>query len=116
MFYDPYTAQSAEFERQQLNLMRRHQGLLPIPPPPYVEDQVSWIFTRTMFVLKGFVVMFIGQMAAISWTSQETADSLMWPCFFLGLAVTVRSVQKHRRRRRAMREDQLRAWDQAGRP
>lgn len=28
------TRQQAEYQRQQLNLLRAHQGLPPIPPPP----------------------------------------------------------------------------------
>ena len=97
---------SAEYQRQQLNLMRKHQGLPPIPPPPYADDIVTWSFRIAVrfcicfYLVFGIIGVFVNAV--------------------LGLVCAVAAFAwlSHRRgiRLRQRRIDQLEAWERAGCP
>lgn len=117
MFVDPYSATQADYQRQQLNIIRRHQGLPPIPPGrryvDFIEGWLSltWHFILTFSLFIGLALWFHPSEDHGSLSGWQTALILLGPLFFF----------LYLRGRRQLRLDNeyqatLRRWEEAGRP
>lgn len=98
--------QGAEYQRQQLNLMRRHQGLEPIPPPPYPENIMIWSFRMAL----RFMISFYGVFFAVAVFVHPFAGVAA------GLACFLWLTRRRRESLRRQRARQLEAWRRAGCP
>jgi len=89
--------QNAEYQRQQLNLLRRHQGLPPIPPDPPPHPVAN-----TILLMLGGAGLFAALLLAATLIEVITlVPALVVGCvtgwFLLGVAVEVVGVWVRRR-------------------
>jgi hypothetical protein len=107
------TRQGAEYQRQQLNLLRRHQGLAPIPPD---YSGPSYFFTRWI----GASILLTAALFVPLFTAPENAEQpVLWHLLAsFGMAIGAYawlSARLNVARQRA-RERFYRSWERAGCP
>jgi hypothetical protein len=116
MFGGPYDGHIADYERQQLNLIRRHQGLSPIPPPRPYEDFVTGIFALSwMFGVSIVVTIAVGFALGLNDETQSGLWQVLvtlaaFPVTFLVMAAS------RAERQEAAYQRLLERWRDAGCP
>lgn len=104
--YNPAYAGGSEYQRQQLNLMRRHQGLPPIAPAYRGGD---WLWEGLMIGVRAFVSIYVVWIGATFLLNSVVAIPIAIAYFVF---MTHRRNEKHRRTYRR----QLQHWINAGCP
>jgi hypothetical protein len=111
------TQDAADYQRQQLNVLRRHQGLPPIAPE-YYEPKDGGDFAWSVCAFVGWC--FVIYITPILFLSIEQQDAWgAWPWVVSGALVLARWVHKQVQDARdyeARRAAFYRRWRDAGRP
>lgn len=118
MFTDPYSPTQTDYQRQQLNMIRRHQGLPPIPPPRrYIDFFETWMIWSWHIFLAW--TLFFGIITWFVFNSEGDFEPTLWQgIFWFGAPLVLLVYLRARRAQRleAEYQDMIRRWKQAGCP